>query len=715
MDLALAQFLERKLVPQASGVREHPGISDVELGARSNRKSDATRSPSERKLDLRQWDTLLRVSRQVKEQLLADGGPEQLTVTLPGSGSKLLGGGFLTKVMRDEVRQLLVDGFLPRVSLNDKPAPRRSGFQEFGLPYAADPAITRHLAAFLSAHRWAGEGSEVRVQRSEQTEADPARPDVLLFNGGVFESDLLRYRLIDSLRDWFPSRTPDSRSPTFDSPIVLNNDRLDLAVARGAAYYGMVRRGEGVRIVATLARTYYIGVEAVPPAALCLVPGNAEPGQSIELTDRQFDLLVSEPVEFPLYTSSIRLTDRPGELVSIDSEQMTSLPPIRTALKTRSRRERGRVAVHLHARLTEIGTLELWCSEVGGQRTWRLQFDVRSATRTDVAAYKFDAEPEGVIDESAAASCRTVLEATFGPTGKDAPSALMKRLAAAVGSERHEWPTSLLRRLWEMLIEMEPGRRISPPHEARWLNLLGYALRPGYGLAVDDWRVAETWKTVQAKLAHPAATSRTESLILWRRIAGGLTQGQQRSLAEPLLAAVRTLHKRQTSGVSVGADPSFSPHEALEVLRLLGALELLAVEVKIDLGRMLVELLPKKKLESIRPAIGWAVGRLGAREPAYGPLNTVVPAGEASEWIEKLLDFDGCDAMAQFAVVNLARRTGDRFRDIDESLRQGVLDWVDQCQAGDHARMLVQEGGQLDTAEQSRVFGEALPKGLRVR
>src|SRR4051794_19363814 len=242
-----------------------------------------------------------------------------------------------------------------------------------------------------------------------------------------------------------------------------------------------------------------------------------------------------------------------------------------------------------------------------------------------------------------------------------------------------------------MLMELEPGRRKSPAHEARWLNLLGYALRPGYGLAVDDWRVAETWKTVQGKLAFAAATSRTESLILWRRITGGLTQGQQRAIAEPLLATVRTLYKRQTGGAGKGADPAFSPHESLEVLRLLGALELLAGEVKIELGRMLVELMPRKKLEAIRPAVGWAIGRLGARMPAYGPLNTVVPVGEASGWIEQLLAWDSNDPMTQFAVVNLARRTHDRFRDTEPELRQRVIDWLDRHAAGEHARLLVAE------------------------
>jgi hypothetical protein len=508
--------------------------------------------------------------------------------------------------------------------------------------------------------------------------------------------------------------------------VLLDNDRLDLAVARGAAYYGMVRRGEGVKIVASLARTYYIGVETKEPAdprlpipdspasALCLVPGSAEPGQEIELADRQFDLLVSEPVEFPLFTSSIRLTDRPGELVAVDPEQMTALPPIRTALKTRSRRERGVVPVHLHGKLTEIGTLELWCHEVGGERTWRLQFDVRSATQTDLAAHQSADESQGFVDESIAAAMRTVVESTFGPAAGSDPNRLMKSLAEAAGSERHEWPTSLLRRLWEMLIELEAGRRKSPQHEARWLNLLGYALRPGYGLAVDDWRVAETWKTVQGKLAFAAPTSRTESLILWRRIAGGLTAGQQRALAEPLLATVRTLHRRHTSGAGKGADPTFSPHEALEVLRLLGGLELLALEAKIELGNLLIELLAKKKLEPIRPAIAWALGRTGAREPAYGPLNAVVPAETAGEWIEKLLPTQA-DAMTQFAIVNLSRRTGDRFRDLDESLRERVVAWMRARAAGEHALTLVAEGGKLDQEEQAHVFGESLPTGLRIR
>jgi hypothetical protein len=144
-------------------------------------------------------------------------------------------------------------------------------------------------------------------------------------------------------------------------------------------------------------------------------------------------------------------------------------------------------------------------------------------------------------------------------------------------------------------------------------------------------------------------------------------------------------------------------------------LELLAGDVKIELGEVLVELLPKKKLEPIRPAMAWALGRLGAREPAYGPLNAVIPLEKAVEWIEKLVAQESSDGMTQFALVNLARRTGDRFRDIDQPLRERVLAWLAERGAGEHAQALVREGGSLDAEEQSRVFGESLPKGLRVR
>jgi hypothetical protein len=671
----------------------------------------------------RQWDYLVRACRRVKEELLVDTGPAEFTVNLPGAGTRLIGGGIRVPVTRDEVRSVLLEGFFPRVPLGAKPAARRSGFQEFGLPFAADPAITSHLAAFLVAHRHAGRDLEDERGAGGTAAIDPARPDIVLFNGGLFESPAIQRRVIEALELWF--RTPATPQWT---PRQLAHQRLDLAVARGAAYYGMVRRGEGVRIAATLARSYYVGVmDGDRPKAVCLLPGNAEPGQEFHLRNRRFELLVAQPAEFPLYVSSTRLADRPGEILEVDPEQMRALPPIRTALKTRRRGDADTAAVELHAKLTEIGTVDLWCAESQGSRSWRLQFDVRSATQTDREAHESAAETQGMVDEQLWTECRRVLDSVFTPAAPatlaaDAsitPDNLMKGLAEAIGAPRHEWPTSLLRRIGERLLETDAGRRRSPTHETRWLNLLGYSLRPGYGLAVDDWRVLETWKLVQGKLAFAAAANRTESLILWRRIAGGLTAGQQRAVAEPLLVPIRALHRRLMTGKDRPGEPTFSPHEAPEVWRLAGSLELLPAALKSELGRIALDLLSKRKLEPLRGVLVWTVGRIGSRQPVYGPLNTVVSPDVAKQWLTRLIEFSAqaegelLGAVA-LAVTLLARRTGDRYRDLPAVERERALAWLAERHAPSHYRELVDVGGSLDAEAEGRVFGESLPAGLRL-
>lgn len=672
LDLALAHHLERRL------------------------KGDG-------KLEPRAWSVLVRSCRQLKETLLGANPPTQQTLSLPGSGSKLIGGGLQVPVTQAETSAVILDGFFPLVPLDARPNLAQSGFQEFGLPYAPDPAATKYLAAFLSVHRHAGDdGSEAQGH-------DPARPDLLLFNGGVFESAAIRQRIIDQLHAWFRREDPQW------SITVLDNERLDLAVARGAAYYGMVRRGQGVRIAAGLARTYYVGVEggpgtAVPgPQALCLCPAGLEPGDEVDLTQRAFELRLSEPIELPLYVSSTRLTDKPGDLITVEREQLTALPPIRTVFKAGKSAEAGTVNVILKARLTEIGTLDLWCSEVDGKRSWKLLFDVRSATQTDVAALEATANQQGVLDDSVRVTAVKVLTKTFCADGDD-PATLMKRLGEAIEIPRLEWPPTFLRQLWETLIDVEPSRRLSATHEARWLNITGFALRPGYGLAVDDWRVAETWKRLNGKVAHATPNVRVEWWILWRRIAGGLTSGQQQSLSGPLAASLKEWGR--ASQKSRGGGPS--PHELAEQCRLLGSLEWLAPPLKRQLGDVVLEIAAAPTHESVRTAALWALGRLGARRPVYGPLNTVVAPEITAKWLDRVLHLEGTDAMESFALMQLARKTGDRYRDIEDGLRQKVLKWMAQIGTPQHQQQLVREVATLDSEEQGLVFGEALPSGLRI-
>ena len=687
------------------------------------------------RLTPRQWAVLVQTARRVKESLLGPAAPERLVVSVPGSGAKLIGGAMQVEITRDEARQVLLDGFLPRVALSDKPSTRRSGFQEFGLPYAPDAGMTRYLAAFLSAHRHAGDHlAAATPEKAISNEHDPARPDIVLFNGGFFASAVLRERLLEVLGSWFAGPAAGGRW----EPTVLKNERLDLAVARGAAYYGMVRRGHGERIAAGLARTYYIGVETATtmpeaaetepvepkeeaplPSAMCLLPAGLEEGQAVDLAEPRFDLLIRQPVEFPLYVSSTRLTDPPGAVVAVDPEQMTSLPPIRTVLQAGKKSAPAEtLSVNLHARLTEIGTMELWCSEINGPRTWRLQFDVRSATQTDLSGHRGQAEEAGFVDQAIVDSCAPIIRQTFLPDGgKQAalksghtPEGLVKRLEKATDMRRAAWPPSLLRSFWEVLIEAEAGRRLSADHEARWLYLLGFSLRPGYGLAVDDWRVAQTWRLLQNRLLHATTTCRVEWLILWRRIAGGLLAGQQRALAEPLLANLPELFSSKGSRKGTGS----GAHELSEVLRLLGSCEWLPVEIKAQLGQMLLAKAAREKTQALLDAEVWTLGRLGARIPMYGPLNTVVSAEVVEGWVHSLMALRQPSGSLPFALMQLCRRTGDRYRDLSMETRRDVLQWLADHQSAGHLIELVREGGELEEAERGEMFGESLPAGLRL-
>ncbi len=534
--------------------------------------------------------------------------------------------------------------------MTDKPISAESGFQEFGLPYAADAAITRHLAEFLCRHRRTG---------LESDDVDAAeRPELVLFNGGVMAAPAIARRIIDSLTRWFA----DDSEPNWQ-PRVLQSTRLDLAVAQGAAYYARVRRGSGVRIAANLGRSYYMQVAADPAQGLCLIPGTAEAGQRFRADDHPLHLQIGTPVQFPLWVSSTRLADSVGQLIAIDRTEASPLPPICTALMQGKKQQHATVSVVVEAELSEIGTVGLHCVDQTSGKRWRLEFDIRSTLETDREAHAGIGEAAGIIDADTVDRCEQAIQNVFGEAESDReekPNRLVKHLQAITEMHRNQWPPSLLRELWQFLFERQSGRRKSPQHEARWLNLVGFCLRPGYGVAVDDWRVANLWRTIYGKLAFPAASSRTESMILWRRIAGGLTTGQQTQLAAPWASTLKNKHLR------------IEPHEASEVWRLVGSLERLSVGDKIVLGKAAIDALQLNKNSKIHHALLWAIGRFGSRQPVYGPLNATIAAEEVSRWIDRLLSFSASgkatenESMLMLALVLMARRTGDRFRDLPE-------------------------------------------------
>lgn len=322
-------------------------------------------------IDNWQFRGLWHSCRKAKEKLLGNPELQSEPVVVLGRGSSLIGGTIRTELTRQEIETTLLGGFFPIGSADEFPQQKpQVGVREMGLPYASDPAITRHLAAFLS--RQAG------GDPSTTAEDGGPYPSAVLFNGGVMKAPALRGQVLQALRQWSGK----------DSLRELQSVDLDLAVALGAAYYGLARRGRGIRIRAGAARSYYIGIESAMPAvpgiptpikALCVVPFGMEEGTEAEIRDREFGLIVGQPAIFPFLASSQRKQDKVGEEIEDWSGDIAEVTTLETLLETSGEQAGGTlIPVWLRSRVTEIGTLELWCvSQDNPDRQWRLEFNIR--------------------------------------------------------------------------------------------------------------------------------------------------------------------------------------------------------------------------------------------------------------------------------------------------------------------------------------------------
>ena len=333
------------------------------------------------RIDTWQLHGLWHQCRIEKERLFESPKTQKRPITLLGKGTKLIGGTIKTELLREDLDQVLVEGFFPKVSSGELPArQRRVGFQELGLPYAADPAITKHLARFLSEQvRNSPEAAGIRRGRSGL-----ACPTHILFNGGVMKAAVLRTRVVEVLNSWL-------RQEGFDvlgAEQILEAPDLEHAVARGAAYYGKARRGRGVRIRSGASRTYYIGIESAMPAvpgmeaplkALCVVPFGMEEGTEATIPGREFGLVVGEPAEFRFLSSSVRKQDHVGSLLEDWGADIEELSPLEVTLNLDGQ-QGAVVPVRLETRVTELGTLEVWCVSRDGAQRWKLELNIREKT-----------------------------------------------------------------------------------------------------------------------------------------------------------------------------------------------------------------------------------------------------------------------------------------------------------------------------------------------
>jgi molecular chaperone DnaK (HSP70) len=343
-------------------VGEHILLGGDNMDLALARTVEAQLAQKNTKLDAMQLNALWQQCRVAKEAMLQpEWKKSEHPVTILGRGTGLVGGTIKSSLTRDDLHHVLLDGFFPVVSSEDRPqARRRVGLQEIGLPYAADAAITRQLANFL---RHQGSGL--------------AAPTHILFNGGVLRAGIVRNRLLETLNQWL---TAESKSPVK----VLSGEDLMHAVSRGAAYYGLARSGKGVRIRGGIGRTYYVGIESAMPAvpglpaplkALTVAPFGMEEGTDHKFPDREFGLIVGEPAEFRFFTSAVRKDDAPGTLFDDFGEELEELSPVEVNLPADG--HAGEIArVTLEAVVTETGMLQLWCVAKDGRR-WKLEFNVR--------------------------------------------------------------------------------------------------------------------------------------------------------------------------------------------------------------------------------------------------------------------------------------------------------------------------------------------------
>jgi len=697
-DLSLieAKFANDELSINRIGVGDHLMLGGDNLDLALAHLAEQRFNQS-KKLNAASLTKLIQQTRKAKENLLSANAPEEVKITMLGSGSKLLGGTKSIGLTKQEVHQIALDGFFPLSPFDEVPDKRRSAVVEFGLPYVADPAVSKHVAEFLTQHQ---QVSHAALASDDTT--TPAIPVGLLLNGGVFNSELVTERITSLLGNWRGSDVT-----------VLDNPHPDWSVALGAVAFGKARRGAQLKIGGGAARSYFLHLQEKNKMgkALCLLAKGTDEGNEIRLSGRRFSLTLGEPVRFNLLTSTHDLLThntaaKNGVMVDVDADLFAPLPPYISTLEGEENIElqanqKQRVEVQLACQLTEVGTLKMECVAVeDDSKRWALEFEVRNQQSDD---------SEQVALHPRLSECKELITSLYSGNKKSADSKAIKTLAKDLEKrlgKRDEWDFTTLRHLFDSFSQGRKRRRRSEQHEKNWLRLAGFAMRPGFGDPTDSWRMEQIWGLYQQGIQFQNHQGWTDWWVFWRRIAGGLSQEQQ----ETLLADIaKHLHPGAMKNPKSAKEAQDRGYEAM--VRLSASLEHLEVEDKVLLASwFLSKAINHNQFEQ---AHWWALGRLASRTPLYGSQHSVIPREQAEQWLPKLLEQNWQkEPMIAFATVMLCRKTGDRLFDIADDYREQVIAKLKQSKVPDSWLFLVSEIKELSESESKRVFGDALPHGL---
>ena len=578
---------------------------------------------------------------------------------------------------------MILAGFFPECLSTDRPERVSGAVREWGLPYASDSAITRHLAAFLR---------------------DRPAVDAVLFNGGSLLAPQLRERLRKQIGLWQDGRAPQA----------LENAELDLAVARGAAYSGkLLRKGAG-RIEGGAARAVFVEAhrtaqgdnEAVRRPLICILPHGAAAGELIELSDLDLHLRVNTPVRFQVYTSTRHENTKAGDVVELTPEEFHALPPLETvATAPQAAGGDSAIPVVLNAKINELGLLQLSCRSLDAQspQSWPLEFNLRPQERGAAPAPALAAETQAEPDvpPAALAEAEQGISAAFTkPLGKreklTAPW-VIEGLEQILGRSKSDWNATLLRDLWTSLAASQNVRALSVEHEETWLILAGFLLRPGFGLAMDDLRIEQLQRICDEGLRFPGKRTKLQEYVLWRRVAGGLSQERQ----EALLAAEKIFERKNVPA---------------ELIRMVGAFERIGQDLKRELVERFIETVVELASEKkhCAPYLA-ALGFLLTRTPFYAGPENIAPPALVEKAYEAFRRFDWKDAEfteVQTLFLRAARAVDDRRLDLPNSLRSRIADKLEKCGIAPSKTDRLRKVEAVQRAERLSFYGEALPPGL---
>ena len=675
------------------------------------------------KLSSNDWTTLCLRCREAKENLLNDKSLPSSDIVLFGRGSSLIGGMQKATFKRDQLDKLLDDGFFVKLPINELIPQQKSALHTMNLPYEKDPAITKHLIKFLRNSYAVTSESETTKFSSLEVQHNIVMPNFILFNGGTMIPQKLQNNVTTMINDWLNEDNIDNRKIE-----VLTSDDLNLAVANGAAFYGLSRRGEAVQIKSGITKAFYLNLanndskSADVQQCLCVAPRGAEENQEFIIDNKKFNVIANNNVKFPLLSSSNRLHDKVGDIVEFNAEEMSNIASLNAVLmfgknanNNISNNDNQIIKTTLKSTISSSGILAITLISQESQHQWPLRFDVRLLAQKDLQILPKTSKNEYVVDNRKIEQAKELINDFFNAENQSLTKYLNKELENIFELKRKEWAIPLLRSLADILLEIN-FVNINIKVEKQYLNLTGFCLRPGFGDVEDELRLQKVWKMYYLPLKNSDnPETLAEWWIFWRRIAAGLRGGHQRTLYQTLIKEL------MPKGIYNNKFKN-KLHAKTEMWRTLGALELLTPEQKMGIVKVLL-----KRLNKVEDFELWVLGRLGNRTMFHAPVNHLLNTNNVEKIVKELLNIK----MNQFSKKNttkldmllfslclIAKKTDNRDIDIARDFIVNVENFIKlnsingiDCQR--YFSLLANDvNSNNKLRQQSKTFGENLPIGL---